>query len=64
MTDDLTCRPALRYHALRSAIWDALGMPPETSDAELIAAVRSLRNRMAGDDDGERAPSDGGAGHD
>ncbi|WP_156899511.1 hypothetical protein [Pleomorphomonas koreensis] len=63
MTDDLTCRPALRYHALRAAIWDALGMPPQSTDAELIDAVRSLRQRVPGDDDGNRALSDGGADH-
>lgn len=59
MTDDLTCRPAIRYHGLRAAIWDALGMPPSSTDAELIAAVRALRSRDAG---AENRPQPNGGG--
>lgn len=37
--DDLTCRFAVRYHDLRSSLWSALGLPPTTSDSEIVAAI-------------------------
>lgn len=39
---DLQCKPAYRLTNLRSALWSMLGMPPDSSDGEIIAAVRSL----------------------
>lgn len=40
---DTHCPPAFRLINLRSSLWSALGMPADTSDAELVAAVLSLK---------------------
>jgi len=40
---DTHCPPAFRLVNLRSSLWSALGLPADTTDAELVAAVRSLK---------------------
>lgn len=40
---DTHCPPAFRLVNLRSSLWSALGLPADTSDAELVAAVQSLK---------------------
>lgn len=37
---DLHCEPAFRLTNLRSALWSILGLPPSSTDGEIIAAVR------------------------
>ncbi len=37
---DLHCGPAFRLTNLRSALWSMLGLPPGTTDGEIITAVR------------------------
>ena len=37
---ELHCGPAFRLTNLRSALWSMLGLPPGTSDGEIVAAVR------------------------
>lgn len=37
---DLHCGPAFRLINLRSALWSILGLPPSSTDGEIIAAVR------------------------
>ncbi|WP_370674013.1 hypothetical protein [Pleomorphomonas sp. PLEO] len=37
---DLHCEPAFRLVNLRSALWSILGLPPSSTDGEIIAAVR------------------------
>ncbi len=39
---DLHCEPAFRLINLRSALWSILGLPPSSTDGEIIAAVREL----------------------
>lgn len=39
---DLHCGPAFRLINLRSALWSILGLPPSSTDAEIISAVREL----------------------
>ncbi len=38
---ELHCGPAFRLINLRSALWSMLGLPPGSSDAEIVAAVRA-----------------------
>ncbi len=40
---DIHCPPAFRLINLRSSLWSALGLPPDTSDADLVTAVLSLK---------------------
>lgn len=37
---DLHCAPAFRLINLRSALWSILGLPPSSTDREIIEAVR------------------------
>lgn len=37
---DLHCGAAFRLINLRSALWNILGLPPSSTDGEIIAAVR------------------------
>lgn len=37
---DLHCGPAFRLINLRSALWSILGLPPNSTDGEIIEAVR------------------------
>ncbi|MCM5560299.1 hypothetical protein [Pleomorphomonas sp. JP5] len=44
---DLHCKPALRLINLRSALWSILGLPPSSTDGEIIAAVRKCASGRA-----------------
>lgn len=39
----MTCSTELRLSDIRSNLWSLFGMPPSSTDAELVLAVRRLR---------------------
>ncbi len=39
----MTCSTELRLSDLRSNLWSMLGLPPSSTDAELVQTVRRLR---------------------